>query len=138
MAVKEKGQSLVELGISFVLLMLLLSGAAEFGVAFFQYVQLKDAAQEGAIYGSLYPYDTVSIEQRVRSASQSPINLTSENVQIFVSYPDTSLCEGHSIKVNVVYPHRVFMPLLPQLLGRETILLNGEVVNTILSQSCYD
>lgn len=138
MDVKEKGQSLVELGISFVFLMLLLSGATEFGVAFFQYVQLKDAAQEGAIYGSLYPYDTVSIEQRVRSASQSPINLTSENVQIFVSYPDTSLCEGHSIKVSVVYPHRVFMPLLPQLLGRDAILLNGEVVNTILSQSCYD
>jgi hypothetical protein len=138
MVIKEKGQSLVELGITFVFLMLLLGGAAEFGVAFFQYVQLKDAAQEGAVYGSLYPYDTVSIEQRVRMSSQSPINLTNSDVQVFVSYPDTSLCEGHSVKVSVAYPHKVFMPFLPTLLGRDIILLNGEVVNTILSQSCYD
>lgn len=137
MDVKEKGQSLVELGISFVFLMLLLGGAAEFGTAFFQYVQLKDAAQEGAIYASLYPNDTVSIESRVRGASQSPIDLQTD-VEIFVSYPDGSVCEGHGVKVSVVYYHDVFMPFLPQLLGRDVILLNGEVVNTILAQDCHD
>ena len=52
---KERGQSLVELAVSLVILLYLLSGAAEFGILFFQYVQLRDAAQEGALYGSMNP-----------------------------------------------------------------------------------
>ena len=83
---KERGQSLVELGISFLFLMFLLSGAVEFGLAFSQYVQLQDAAQEGALYGSMFPSDTVSIEERIRGASQTPIDLSIPEVEIFVSY----------------------------------------------------
>ena len=133
----EKGQSLVEFSISFLFLMFLLGGAVEFGIIFFQYVQLKDAAQEGALYGSLYPYDTVSIEQRVRGSSTNPINLTGEDVEVFISYPDGgSLCEGNGVKVSVVYPHKIFMPFIPQMFGSDTVLLRGEVVDTILNQDC--
>jgi len=135
---KNKGQSLVELGISFLMLMFLLSGAVEFGIMFFQYVQLQDAAQEGALYGSMYPYDTVSIEERVRNSSHSPIDLSNPEVEIFISYPDNSLCEGKAVKVDVVYYHNVFMPFLPQLLRSDVIMLRGEVVDTILNQSCYE
>lgn len=133
---KESGQSLVELGIAFVFLMFLLSGIVEFGMIFLEYVQLKDSAQEGALYGSVFPYDSVSIEQRVRSASQSPIDLSVPEVEIFISYPDGSLCEGNTIQVNVVYYHKVFMPFLPQLFGRDAIMLDGEVTDTILNQAC--
>ena len=139
---KENGQSLVELGITFLFLMLLLSGAAEFGIAFFQVVQLRDAAQEGALYGSaLEIRDTVSIEDRIRGASSSPINLTSDDVQVslFVNGGSKTLeqsCEGDGLKVSVAYPHKIFMPFLPKLLGVETITLRGEVVNTILRPVC--
>lgn len=132
----QKGQSLVELGISFLFLMFLLSGAVEFGTMFFQYVQLKDAAQEGALYASMFPYDTVSIEQRVRGASQSPINLSDPSVEIFISYPDGSLCEGNGVKVDVVYQHDIFMPFLPQILRSDSITLRGGVTDTILNQAC--
>ena len=37
----ERGQSLVELSISLVVLLYLLSGAVEFGLAFFQFVQRR-------------------------------------------------------------------------------------------------
>lgn len=133
---RERGQSLVELGVSFVILMYLLSGVVEFGIAFFQYVQLRDAAQEGALYGSMYPYDTELIEDRIRLSSQSPLDLTTSDVDVFVSYPDGSLCEGNGITVNVVYHHKIFMPFIPQLLGQESILLRGEVTDTILDQTC--
>jgi hypothetical protein len=136
MVIKEKGQALVEFGISFLILMYLLGGAVEFGTIFFQYVQLKDAAQEGALYGSIHPSDTVSIEERVRGSSENPINLTNPDVQVFVSYPDGSLCEGSGVKVNVVYSHKIFMPFMPFLLGRDSLVLRGEVVNTILNQDC--
>src|SRR5262245_26397397 len=72
----ERGQSLVELSISLVLLLVLLAGAVEFGMAFFQFVQLRDAAQEGALYGSMNPSDCANILARVKGASSSPINLT--------------------------------------------------------------
>src|SRR5215510_9208227 len=71
----ERGQSLVELSISLVLLLMLLSGAVEFGIAFFQFVQLRDAAQEGALYGSMNPSDCANILLRIQDASDSPIDL---------------------------------------------------------------
>src|SRR5512139_2107314 len=77
----ERGQSLVELSISLLILLYLLSGAVEFGLAFFQFVQLRDAAQEGALYGSMSPGPNPgtgnwqNLEDRVRGASTSPIYL---------------------------------------------------------------
>jgi hypothetical protein len=145
----ERGQSLVELGISLVILLYLLSGAAEFGVLFFQFVQLRDAAQEGALYGSMFPptglgdaNDLAKIEAiKTRalhsSPTRSPIDLINDtDVTVTVSVPDSQYCEGGSLQVKVTYPHRVFMPFIPQIIGRSTIPLNATVTDTILSPVC--
>jgi Flp pilus assembly protein TadG len=145
----ERGQSLVELAISLVILLYLLSGAVEFGIIFFQYVQLRDAAQEGALYASTHPTqaDLTAIQDRIKGSSSSPINLTNEvangNVTIAISIdgiPSTDAanyatvdCEGHGLQVQVSYTHRIFMPFMPRLLGRNTIPLNATVTDTILS-----
>jgi len=50
---KEKGQSLVELSISLVILLVLAAGLVDLGRAFFTYITLRDAAQEGASYASV-------------------------------------------------------------------------------------
>lgn len=126
----NKGQSLVELAISFVFLMLLISGAAEFGIVFFQKAQLQDAAQEGAIYGSMCPNDTASIEERIRNNSESPINLLSPDVLVSVQRDATS------VEVVVSYNHKIFMPFLPKILGKDFILIQGRMVNTILTETC--
>src|SRR5512138_2139704 len=76
----ERGQSLVELAISLVVLLYLLSGVVEFGIAFFQFIQLRDAAQEGALYGSINPQNDTGILARVRNASQQPIDLLNNTV----------------------------------------------------------
>ena len=147
----ERGQSLVELAVSLVILLYLLSGAAEFGVLFFQYVQLRDAAQEGALYGSMNPYidssgdgkftagepvNQAAIETRVRGASSSPINLGDTSKVTVVASGDGSYCEGHAIQVTVSYTHHVFMPFIPQLIGRTDIPLSASVTDTILSPIC--
>jgi predicted secreted protein len=75
---RERGQSLVELAISLVIMLWLLSGAVEFGLAFFQFVQLRDAAQEGALYGSTHPTavtTTGGIIDRIKGSSATPIDL---------------------------------------------------------------
>jgi Flp pilus assembly protein TadG len=142
----ERGQSLVELGVSLLILLYLLSGAAEFGILFFQYVQLRDAAQEGALYGSMNPSNIVEIENRVRHSSASPLDLdaliTSGEVTVSITIdgiPHTDAtyanvdCEGHGIEVAVGYNHRIFMPFMPQILNRNVIPLNAVVVDTILT-----
>jgi Flp pilus assembly protein TadG len=146
---KERGQSLVELGVSLLVLLYLLSGAAEFGILFFQYVQLRDAAQEGALYGSMNPPtsagDTVAIgkiQERARysSPTTSPIDLINDpGVTVSVAVTDAQYCEGGSLKVTVSYPHKIFMPFMPQLLGKSDdpyITLNASVTDTILSPIC--
>lgn len=125
----EKGQSLVELAVSFVILLFLLAGAVEFGLAFFQYVQLRDAAQEGALYGSWCQDDSKVIERAIMASSQ-PIDLTQEGVDVMVEYPES----GQAIKVSVWYQHQVFMPFMSAIIG-DTITLKADVTDTILSTS---
>jgi Flp pilus assembly protein TadG len=155
-----KGQSLVELAISLVVLLTLLAGAVEFGILFFQYVQLRDAAQEGALYGSTKPDDVTGIVDRAKYSSQSPLDLptllsqsgnlgngevdvdikithgVSEYVPTDAGYADND-CEGdnRSITVTLKYNHRIFMPFMPQLIG-ENIPLTATVTDTILSPRC--
>ena len=133
----ERGQSLVEMAISLVLLLVLLSGAVEFGMAFFQYIQLRDAAQEGALYGSMNPTDVANITLRTMGASNSPIKLaTDTNTTLVILYSDANKkCEGNAITVQLTYKHKVFMPFLPQVIGSD-IPLKASVTDTILSPVC--
>ena len=155
----ERGQSLVELAISLVILLYLLSGAAEFGLLFFQYVQLRDAAQEGALFGSIKPQDLAAIEARARSSSENPIdlnpsaanpatvkiyvddNLVSENGIITAQGANTTwmqqnACESHALKVEVSFKHHIFMAFMPQILKLTDIDLKAEVTDTILTPLC--
>jgi Flp pilus assembly protein TadG len=129
----SKGQSLVELGISMTILLYLLSGAVEFGLAFFQFVQLRDAAQEGALHGSLNPADTAGITARVQGQSDTPIDLTTISPAITYSGPQ---CEGNGITVTLTYDHTIFMPFIPALIGSSTIPLTATVTDTILTPIC--
>lgn len=143
---EAKGQSLVEFGISLVFILFLLSGAVEFGIIFFQYVQLKDAAQEGALFGSsCVDCTTAEIEERTLGASSSPINMVEDaGVSVVVlaedrsgnsKHPETA-CEGEALTVRVHYRHKIFMPFMPQLLGIDYIDLVGSVTDTVLAPIC--
>jgi hypothetical protein len=150
-----KGQSLVELAVSLVILLYLLSGAVEFGILFFQYVQLRDAAQEGALYGSTDPTNLQEIERRARAASDKPINLDFPpptglvTVEIFIDDVlvrsdggdtgadiDDTACEAHALRVEASFEHEIFMPFMPQLIGRTEIPLTASVTDTILTPVC--
>src|SRR5215216_2170733 len=144
--ISERGQSLVELGVSLLILLYLLSGAAEFGVLFFQFVQLRDAAQEGALYGSMNPptglgdandlakIDAIKTRAKYSSPTRSPIDLINDSgVKIFVTVPDGKYCEGGSLEIRVTYDHKIFMPFMARILGRSSspfIPLNATVTDT--------
>ena len=142
----ERGQSLVELAISITVLVFLLSGAVEFGMMFFQYIQLRDAAQEGALYGSLLPADASGIDARARGASSSPVNLSIAysdpvGVKVDIAYfagstttpkSVSAVCPGDGIKVTLTYKHKVFMPFIAPITGPYRTL-TASVTDTILN-----
>ena len=62
----QRGQALVEFALGITFLLILLVGVIDLGRAFFIYISMMDAAQEGAAYGSISPLDVSGIRQRVR------------------------------------------------------------------------
>jgi hypothetical protein len=52
---EQKGQSLLEFALVVPLLLLIFSGAADLGRAFYNYVALENSVKEGALYGARYP-----------------------------------------------------------------------------------
>jgi len=97
----EKAQSLVELAVSLTFLLLLVAGVVDLGRAFFTYIALRDAAQEGAVYAAIAREDqadpflcdisdspTQSIEARIKGTSNTQIvDLTQTLVDIsFLTY----------------------------------------------------
>ncbi|NWG33113.1 MAG: pilus assembly protein [Chloroflexi bacterium] len=141
----ERGQSLVEFAISLVIILWLLAGAVEFGIALFQYIQLRDAAQEGALYGSINPPasaaandpNRLAIIARVRNASSSPLNLNDTSaVTVTVTVTGNGCVNGTSaVTVTASYNHQVFMPFATLFMGN-TIPLSASVTDTILNSSC--
>lgn len=133
----ERGQSLVELAISILILVYILAGAVEFGLAFFQFVQLRDAAQEGALYGSMNPDDLAGVATRARAASTSPIDLSDPSIVTVTPTIIGAACEGNGIEVEVSYNHKVFMPFISEIVGNNgNIPLVATVTDTILTPVC--
>jgi Flp pilus assembly protein TadG len=143
----KRGQSLVELSISLMVILLLLSGAVDLGMALFSYTTLRDAAQEGALYGSMNPADQTAIRNRVRAAggNSGPVDLSNfTDAQINIFLVGGNPCQGTSvtggtpngIKVTLTYDYNIVMPLLGAVLGTQTIPLTASVTDTILQPAC--
>jgi Flp pilus assembly protein TadG len=132
----EHGQSLVELAISLTIILILLAGAVDFSIAYFSFSAMQDAAQEGALYGSINPTDEAGIITRVRSASTTPVDLSDESlVKVKVTLPGDA-CEGNEIRVNVIYDYPISMPFIGSIIGSQQITLNAGVTDTILQPVC--
>ncbi len=146
----ERGQSLVELAITLPILVLLLLATLDFGMAIFSYSILRDAAQEGAFYGSFNPSNIAEIENRARNISPrandvvfaSPLRLRdTEQIKVNVRALG-NFCQGahngiaNSIQVNVSYKYPILMPFVGQMIGSRTIPLTGTATNIILQPPC--
>ncbi len=127
-----RGQSLVELAMGVTVLLLLMAGTADLGRAFYSYLSLRDAAQEGAAYGSIAPADVPGIRLRVRESSSGPIDFgdfTDDQILIQV---DGYACSGYSITVTVEYR----LPLVAPFLAGSTLNLSASATDTILQPPC--
>lgn len=135
-----KGQSLVEFALSLTFMLILLAGAVDFGIGMFEYVAMRDAAQEGALYGSMNPSNTAGIQSRAANASGNGFILekyTSGELTITPSYSGSApYCEGMGITVTLVYDHPLSMPFIGAFIGSDHIRLRATVTDTILTPPC--
>jgi Flp pilus assembly protein TadG len=63
----REGQSLVELALAVPLLLLIMLGTIDIGRAFFDYVDMRNAAREGASYYAKNPTDSAGAVLRVKN-----------------------------------------------------------------------
>jgi hypothetical protein len=154
----EQGQSMVEFAVSAIVVLLLLVAIADFGRAFFTYLSMRDAAQEGAAFGSICPRHYSQIISRVHNTGNLPVSLAEDSpIVIECNYWfDTNgngivdfeegiedlvgnctdsaffISPGYGIQIKVIYPNFVITtPLLGSIIGNE-ITLQAEVTDTIL------
>jgi hypothetical protein len=154
----QNGQSLVEFAVGMVVLIILLVGIVDAGRALFTYQSLRDAAQEGAMYGSAVPYIEVSgnrlinpdIEARTLESSQTISDLSGE-LTVTVEFIDTEgisfdvadqqPCPGDAIKVWVRLPSfKLTMPMIGAIVGADSdygIPITAWVSDTILTPPCH-
>jgi Flp pilus assembly protein TadG len=134
----QSGQSLVEFALALTLMMTLVAGAVDLGSAFFSYLAIRDAAEEGALYGSISgaPLNTTAIEYRVRQSSTQPVDLTDVSKVTVSVLILNQPCIGGLIKVTVTYNYQLTMPLVGAIIGSQTIPVTASMTNTILKPSC--
>ena len=138
---------MAEVAISFTMLMFIMSATVDIGRAFFAYIAIRDASQEGAAYGSLKPWDPNGIEAHVRGSSSDPFDLTDlTTVSVDTLYKQgtgawhntwlTGDCAGESILVVVNYDLNLFMPLITMIVPSGDVLLNASMIDTIIYPPC--
>ncbi len=111
---REAGQDLIEFAMVLPLLLLLLLGIMEFGLAVFSYVSVANAAREGARYGIIHPGDTAGIE----AATLAKVSdLIQDSMQITVSRPD-----DQTVQVDVVYDYSLITGPIVEAVGGEGVI----------------
>jgi PKD repeat protein len=125
----RSGQSVVEFALVVPVFVFLLLIAVDFGRLFFSYVQVTNAAREGAAYAAAAPTDTVGIQSRALQeanvqgqAGEHPlvVSATCANTAgatMACSAAPGGTGKGNTVTVRVVEPFGFFTPLINQFLG---------------------
>ncbi len=144
---KEKGQSLAELAISMTLLFIILAGTVDIGRMYFHYTSMRDAAQEAASYGAVFPTHCDQIRDRAWMAmdysNAVEVSVTIEGTSfsddcIIAAVNTNKACFLNTIRVTIKDPgFPLTMPFLGTFLGRQTIPLSTTITDTILRPPCH-
>lgn len=132
---KEEGQSLIELALSLVVLLILLAGVVDFGRIAFYYIAMRDSAQEGASYGSIFPNDCEEIINRVEAGV---VDTNRINVTLNIDGDECKVCDhkyspGEIIEIKVSDPNfPLTMPFIGIFIGKNEISLETTIKDNIV------
>jgi hypothetical protein len=139
----QKGQSLLEVGLSLTFLLIMMAGAVDLGRIFIAYISLRDAAQEGILFGSVYPTYCTQIVQRVIASSNNMFAPTADMIEVKIAGVNCTVadadqaCIGNEIMVTIINPaYPLTMPFIGSALGTQTIPLEVVARDTVLRPPC--
>ena len=140
----EIGQSFMELALSMVFLLVLLTVVIDLGWAFYTMIALRDAAQEAASFGSMCP-DADLIAERLRLSASTPISMEdipddAEHIDIEFIDPQTGIeadpVHGNLVRVTAQVDHEIIVPFAASFLGRTSYPLRVNVADTVMRDTC--
>jgi hypothetical protein len=122
------------------LLLVVLAGMVDLGRMFFYYIGMRDAAQEGSVYGIVNPTYCAQIAERARNILSDPtgvqIDVRIDGVSCAAATANQA-CAGREIRVTVIDPDfPITMPFLGSILGHQSVNLKASVSGTILRPVC--
>ncbi|MEM5775251.1 MAG: TadE family protein [Anaerolineaceae bacterium] len=134
----QKGQSLIEMAISMVVLLILIAGIFDLSRTIFTYLSMRDAAQEGAAYASIEP---TSCDEIVTRTSDNLEDFTTIEVRMngkpcTTASAVTDSCAGHEARVTVQLNFPMTMPFIGAFIGTEKIDLRATATDTIIRPYC--
>jgi len=139
----QRGQSLIEVALSLTFMLILLAGAVDVGRIFIAYISMRDAAQEGIAFGSVFPTYCNQIIKRTISSSTNMFQPTAGMVTVTIGGTDcpsadgSQACIGNEIVVTINNPaYPMTMPFIGAALGSQTIPLEVTARDTILRPPC--
>ena len=139
----EKGQSLVEMAVGFVILVILLGGLLDLGRVYFIFLALEDGAGEGAIYLAINPgcrtaadgaecANPNNAEYRALNSGGDLIEWSSANVTIV--RPDPVYGVGDPVSVSLSYAFPLLTPIIPPIAGVNPLTLTVRATQTIIAE----
>jgi Flp pilus assembly protein TadG len=141
----QAGQSLIEFTLMMVFMIVLLMGVLDLGRAYFTYLALKDAAAEGAYFGSAYPQcidaDGVAGDSPACAGDNNiPHRVTHSAVQgglvdwgsatITTTVP--SIVAGQVLTVSVSYKYKLITPFVGAIANNQELTLSAASAATII------
>jgi Flp pilus assembly protein TadG len=118
----ERGQTAVEFALITPIILVLLLGVIQVGMAFHDYITLTDAARAGARKAVVVRFTgqtNAQLQQNVRDAAG---DLNQSNLQVTVSTP-SPLASGGTVTVTATYPYSI------DLLG--FVVASGNLTSTM-------
>lgn len=136
----KRGQSLLEFAVGILVLLVLFAGLVDVGRAVFTYITYRDAAQEAASFGSVYPTFCIQIVERALSSLPDPgsimVDVNVDGVDCSVATPQQA-CLGNTIEVVITDPNfTLAVPFLGPFIGGNTFTLTASVDDTIIRTPC--
>jgi Flp pilus assembly protein TadG len=150
---QESGQSLIEFSIMMVFMVVLLMGVLDLARAYFTYLALKDAAAEGAYFGSAFPQcvddngiamDPDGIENdgaacaepnnvlyRVEHSAVQGGLVDWSGATITTTLP-TTLTAGTTLTVSVEYTYQLLTPFVGAIVNGQQLTLTAKSAATII------
>ena len=146
---QERGQSLTELALFMVFLLILVAGVVDIGRAFFVYIEMRDVAQEAALIAAIEGLDCSEVELRVGTSSTTIASTSSGSssynlqdlfdeglLELSCNPSDPSTASpGQNITITATYDNfELTMPFLGTLLGGQTVDISASIIETVVAR----